>query len=188
MPKETKENLNQQSGLGNILISAYKYLRDQSILLGTYKNPIFNTRKARIPNEPHVEKLFLAGITLSNQPIFSYKNISGNKEIRLMTFNVAVQSNKPVSFDIYKNVILTNPTWNPFDESEIIEKDTSATAFSGGKLVGGVDIPQTGGQYISLGDAPVIFTCMPNDIITIVLTVDQSSDVTLRLRLEEIDV
>lgn len=187
MPKETIEQVNQKTGMGNILISAYKYLKDKGILVGSgLSNPLITQKKARIPTSTHMEKLALNSAFFNNTPMFSYKNISTDKEIRVMTFNVAVKSIKPVSFDIYKNATLTGAVWSAFNSSTIIQKDTSATAYTGGKLVGGVDVPETGGVYITLGDEPVIFSCMPGDIITFAPTTDLASDIYFRIRLEEI--
>lgn len=73
-----------------------------------------------------------------------------------------------------------------FDGSTTIQKDISATSYSGGLLVGGVDVPETGGVYISQEDKPLFFTCLPNETITIVLTAENSSDIRMRIRLEEI--
>lgn len=184
MARETLEQVNQKTGFGNILISAYKYLRDQNFLLGTYKNPTIVERKQRIAHT-HSTKLKLSSNPV-NKPIFSYKNNTTDTEVRIMTFNVAVKSNKPVSFDIYKNPTLTAASWVNFNTTDHILKDISATAYTGGELVGGVDVPEAGGVYISLGDLPVFFTCEPNEIISIVCTTDQSSDLFLRIRLEEI--
>lgn len=183
MARETIEQVNQKTGFGNILISAYKYLRDQGFLLGTKKSPMLVEQKARTPHT-HVAKVSI-NANLADKPIFSYKN-NTDKEVRLMTFNVAVKSNKPVSFDIYKNATLTGAVWEDFDDAGHIDKDTTATDYSGGTLIGGVDVPEAGGQYISLGNEPVIFTCYPDEIITVAVVTEQASDLFLRVRVEEI--
>ena len=185
MPKETITKVQEQSGLGNILIATYKYLRDNNILKGVFKNPLVVVRKTREAVQFY-DKLILPSTTGTNKPIFTYKNISTDKEIRLCTFNVAVKSTKPVSLDMYKNSNLTAASWIAFDGSANIQKDISATSYSGGLLVGGVDVPETGGVYISQEDKPLFFTCLPNETITIVLTAENSSDIRMRIRLEEI--
>jgi hypothetical protein len=183
MPRETIENVNQQTGMGNILISVYKYLRDRNILKGTFKNPLVVQQKARVP-ETYVAKVKKENSTLSNYPILSYKNTSTDKAIRIMTFSAAVKSNKPVEIDILKNPTLNTPTWIPYDGATEIEKDISSTSISGGTLVGGVDIPETSGTYESLGNQPVIFCCMPGETITLSVNTSGNSDVYIRVRLE----
>ena len=150
-----------------------------------FKNPLIVVRKTREAVQFY-DKLILPSTTGTNKPIFTYKNISTDKEIRLCTFNVAVKSTKPVSLDMYKNSNLTAASWIAFDGSTTIQKDISATSYSGGLLVGGVDVPETGGVYISQEDKPLFFTCLPNETITIVLTAENSSDIRMRIRLEEI--
>ncbi len=172
MPKETIAKVQEQSGLGNILITTYKYLRDNNILKGVFKNPLIVVRKTREAVQFY-DKLILPSTTGTNKPIFTY-------------FNVAVKSTKPVSLDMYKNSNLTTASWIAFDGSTTIQKDISATSYSGGLLVGGVDVPETGGVYISQEDKPLFFTCLPNETITIVLTAENSSDIRMRIRLEEI--
>ena len=190
MPKETKENLQQQTGLGNILASTYKYLKDNNILLGTWRNPIFNTRKARVPIAYYDKHSILGASNLAtSKPFFSFKNNNTNKLIRLMTFNATVKANKIVEWDIRKNATLTGASWVGFDSATNIQKDISATAFTGGLLIGGLDMPSTGGEYISIGDEPVIFECLPGELITITAKADaNTTDLYLRLRLEEIDI
>ena len=125
MPKETITKVQEQSGLGNILIATYKYLRDNNILKGVFKNPLIVVRKTREAIQFY-DKLILPSTTGTNKPIFTYKNISTDKEIRLCTFNVAVKSTKPVSLDMYKNSNLTAASWIAFDGSTTIQKDISA--------------------------------------------------------------
>jgi hypothetical protein len=106
-----------------------------------------------------------------------------------MTFNATVKANKIVEWDIRKNATLTGPSWVGFDGATNIQKDISATAFSGGVLIGGVDIQSTDGIYVSIGDEPVIFECLPGESITITARADaNSTDLYLRLRIEEIDM
>lgn len=190
MPKETKENVNQQTGLGNILQSVYKYLKDNNILLGTWKNPIVNTRKARVPVSYYDKYSILAATAFAtSKPFFSFKNNNTNKRIRLMTFVPTVKANKIVEWDIRKNVTLTGASWVAFDSSANIQKDISATAFTGGLIIGGLDMPSTDGKYISIGDEPVIFECLPGETITITAKADaNATDLYLRLRIEEIDI
>lgn len=190
MPKETLENVKQQIGLGNIAISVYKYLKDNNILLGTWKNPIVNTRKARIPIAFYAKHSILgSSVFATSKPFFSFKNNNTEKAIRLMTFIPTVKANKIVEWDIYKNATLTSPSWVLFDGATNIQKDISATAFSGGTLIGGLDMPSTDGKYISIGDEPVIFECLPGEIITITAKADSSAtDLYLRIRIEEIDI
>ena len=190
MPKETLENVNQQIGFGNIIQSVYKYLRDNNILLGTWRNPIFNTRKARVPIA-YYDKHSILGVSnlATSKPFFSFKNNNTNKVIRLMTFNATVKANKIVEWDIRKNATLTGPSWVGFDGATNIQKDISATAFSGGTLIGGVDIQSADSIYVSIGDEPVIFECLPGESITITARADgNSTDLYLRLRIEEIDI
>lgn len=190
MPKETIENVRQQIGLGNIIISVYKYLKDNNIILGTWRNPIFNTRKARLPIA-YYDKHSIAGTSnfTSAKPFISFKNNNTDKVIRLMTFNATVKANKIVEWDIRKNATLTGASWVGFDSATNIQKDITATSFSGGLLIGGIDMPSTGGEYISIGDEPVIFECLPGESITITAKADaNTTDLYLRLRIEEIDI
>lgn len=190
MPKETLENVNQQTGFGNIIQSVYKYLRDNNILLGTWRNPIFNTRKARLPIAYYDKHSILGASNLATpKPFFSFKNNNTNKVIRLMTFNATVKANKIVEWDIIKNAILTGASWVGFDGAISIQKDISSTGFTSGILIGGIDMPSTGGEYISIGDEPVIFECLPGESITITAKADaNTTDLYLRLRIEEIDI
>lgn len=190
MPKETLENVRQQTGLGNIIISIYKYLKDNNIILGTWKNPIFNTRKARMPIAYYAKHSVLGSSGFAtSKPFFSFKNNHTEKVVRLMTFVPTVKANKIVEWDIYKNATLTNASWVAFDGATNIEKDISATAFSGGMLIGGLDMPSTDGKYISIGDEPIIFECLPSETITITAKADSSAtDLYLRIRIEEIDM
>ena len=190
MPKETLEEVNTKTGLGNILQSVYKYLRDNNILMGTWRNPIFNTRKARLP-AAYYDKHSIIGASnfATAKPFMSFKNNNTDKLIRLMTFNATVKANKIVEWDIKKNAILTGASWVGFDGASNIQKDISATAFSGGILIGGVDMPSTEGIYVSIGDEPVIFECLPGESITITARADaNSTDLYLRLRIEEINI
>lgn len=190
MPKETLENVNQQVGIGNIIQSVYKFLKDNNILLGTWKNPIVNTRRARMPVVFYAKHSVLgsSGFTTS-KPFFSFKNNHTEKVVRLMTFVPTVKANKIVEWDIYKNATLTSASWIAFNGSINIEKDISATAFTGGTLIGGLDMPSTDGKYISIGDEPVIFECLPGETITIAAKADSSAtDLYLRIRIEEINI
>lgn len=190
MPKQTLEDTKQQSGLANIIISVYKYLKDNSMLLGTWRNPIINTRKARIP-VVYYDKHSIVGASgfATAKPFISFKNNNTDKAIRLMTFNATVKANKIVEWDIRKNATLTGPSWVGFDGASNIQKDISATAFYGGLLIGGLDIQSTDGVYISIGDEPVIFECLPSESITITAKADaNTTDLYLRLRIEEIDI
>jgi len=190
MPKETLEEVNNKTGLGNILQSVYKYLRDNNILLGTWKNPIFNTRKARIPIVFYAKHNILGSSGFATtKPFFSFKNNHADKSIRLMTFVPTVKANKIVEWDIYKNPTLTGASWVAFNGAADIQKDTTATALSGGTLIGGLDMPSTDGKYISIGDEPVIFECLPGETITIAAKADSSAtDLYLRIRIEEVDI
>lgn len=190
MPKETLENVNLQKGTGNIIQSVYKYLRDNNILLGTWKNPIFNTRKARQP-VAYYDKHSITGVSglATAKPFLSFKNNNTDKVIRLMTFNATAKANKIVEWDIRKNATLTSPSWVSFDGATNIQKDISATAFSGGLLIGGVDIQSADSIYVAIGDEPVIFECLPEESITITVKADSNStDLYLRLRIEEVDI
>lgn len=190
MPKETLENVNQQSGMANIIQSVYKYLKDNNILLGTWRNPIFNTRKARMPIVFYSKHNILGSSGFgTTKPFFSFKNNHTDKSVRLMTFVPTVKANKIVEWDIYKNPTLTGASWEAFNGSINIQKDVSATALSGGTLIGGLDMPLTDGKYISVGDEPVIFECLPGEIITIAAKADSTStDLYLRIRIEQIDL
>lgn len=190
MPKQTLEDTKQQSGLANIIISVYKYLKDNNILLGTWKNPIVNTRRARMPIVFYAKHSVLSSSGFAtSKPFFSFKNNHTEKVVRLMTFVPTVKANKIVEWDIYKNATLTSASWVAFDGATNIQKDTSATAFSGGTLIGGLDMPSTDGKYISIGDEPVIFECLPGETITITAKADSSAtDLYLRIRIEEINI
>ena len=184
MAKETIDQVNTTTGMGAILISVYKYLKDNKILSGSSKTPLIVQQKARVP-DTHFERVVL-NANLINKPVLSYQNTSTTKEVRLMTFNAAVESNKPVLVDIYKNPTLTDEVWVDFNSSLTTKKDISATSFTGGTLVGGVPLSKSGSFYENYGNLPVLFTCNPNDIITFVVTTDQTSDIDISIRIEEI--
>lgn len=190
MSKTTQEEVQQSVGMGNILISTYKYLRDNNILKGVLKNPIFATMKPRVPKVFYDKRIVLGATDYGTEkPFFSYKNNNAKKEVRIMTFIPTVEASKIVEWDIYKNPTLTNPSWQQFGLSDNIEKDISATAFTGGELIGGLDMPRTDGKYLEIGDSPVIFTCLPGEIITITAKADSNNtDLYLRIRLEEIEI
>lgn len=138
MPKTTIEVVKQKTGMGEILISVYKYLRDNNILKGVFKNPIFATLKSRVPVVYYDKRSVLSASQYSTEiPFFSYKNNNEKKEVRIMTFIPTVEASKIVEWNIYRNATLTNESWVTFGEANNIEKDISATAFSGGTLVGG---------------------------------------------------
>ena len=75
MPKETITKVQEQSGLGNILIATYKYLRDNNILKGVFKNPLIVVRKTREAVQFY-DKLILPSTTGTNKPIFTYKHLN----------------------------------------------------------------------------------------------------------------
>ncbi len=190
MPKETKENLQQQTGMGNILTSVYKYLKDNNIMLGTWKNPIVSVKKARVPVFYYDKRNIIGATNLNTSvPFFSYKNNNTSKTVRLLTFNTSVKANKAVEWDIYKNATLTGVSWEAFASAQNIQKDISATAYSGGVLVGGIDIMSVDRIYLPLGDDPVIFECLPGETLTFTVKADaNTADIYLRLRIEEIDL
>jgi DNA polymerase-3 subunit alpha len=116
MAKETLENVNQQKGFGNIIQSVYKYLKDNNILLGTWKNPIFNTRKARLPTAYYDKHSVVGASGLATaKPFISFKNNNTNKVIRLMTFNATV---KNLGVDISDAIIAERKSAGPFTSFE----------------------------------------------------------------------
>lgn len=190
MPKETLESVETETGLGKIIISVYKYLRDSNNLLGLLKRPIYSIRK---PREP-VCRFTKRAVESTSQytgtrPFFSYKNNFTDKEVRILTFNPAVKANKIVDWSIFKNVTLVGASWVNFGNDSNVQKDISATSFSGGTEIGGLYITATGADYLSIGDSPVIFSCLPGETITIVPITDaNASDLYLKIRIEEIDI
>lgn len=190
MAKETLEDVQQKTGMGNILISVYKYLRDNKDLLGAWKRPIFATQKPRVPIVRFANREVLSTNAYDGTvPFFSYKNNFTNKEVRILTFNPATKATKIVNWKILKNVTLVGESWINYGADSNVQKDVSAASFSGGEEIGGLYIISEGAPYLAIGDSPVIFTCLPGESITIVPKTDvNNTDLYLNIRIEEIDI
>lgn len=191
MPKTTISDVEEATGMGNILITVYKYLRDTAALLGTFKNPLNIMVKQRTPNA-FFTKLQTANATFSNTPIISYKNISSSKETDILTLDLVVDSNKAVVFDIIKNGTLTAASFalatNENGSATYTQIDTSATAIASGTLVGSKAIPTSDGQYLDLGQLQKFWRCEAGDTITLTATSDGNATLYIALRVNEGDL
>lgn len=186
MPKETLEQVRKQSGMGNILISAYRYLRDNGIALGTQKTPSVVSLKVKEP-DAYFHRIISENTNFTNTPVFAYRCVSEGVEARIMTVSAAVKSNKPVVMSIYKNPTFT-AIWDSFDTSQDIEKATQITNVNGGRLVGGLNIPETGGEYVEVSENRPLFPCRNGDIILFTVDSDSNSDFYMNVRVEAVKV
>lgn len=185
MIKTTLEFLKLQQGIGNIIQTAYKYLKDNGFLLGDIKSPIYSIN---IPTliDAHIEKVSKATATYTNTPILTYKNNSIDKEVRLLTIDFNAQSNKFIAFDVVKNATLVGAVYRTFDSATHTQIDTTATIATGGILVGGKGVAGTNTERIDLIGKPVLFTCLPGEKITITATSEGNASALIYIRIEEI--
>jgi hypothetical protein len=65
--------------------------------------------------------------------------------------SAGVEHNKTVTLNIYRNSTLTSASFSSIDaNTSVLEKDTAATAFSGGTLLLSLPLGRTGNTVINL--------------------------------------
>lgn len=111
--------------------------------------------------------------TASEVPVLSVRNklIYQSRFNRIMVktllMSAGVEHNKTVTLNVYKNATLTSAAFADVDaNTSVLEKDTTATAFSGGTLLLSLPLGRTGNTVVNLDrdDAGLL---APGEIFTI---------------------
>lgn len=117
------------------------------------------------------QKSVLAGvltpvITLKNKTTFN--SAPNNYKIEYATVSLATDGTKPVYWNVITNAALTGAVFVDQDTANsIAQYDVSATAISGGNLVGGVVMNKSESTRINLLDGDVTIQINPGETITL---------------------
>ena len=73
-------------------------------------------------------------------------------ELKILLIQAAVDHSKPVEIAFYANVALTGASFVSAGANSIVETDTTATAFTGGKFLFSMALGQKGNELLKLSD------------------------------------
>ena len=105
-------------------------------------------------------------ITLRNKP--TYSGLPNHIRTRYATVSLSVDGTKSTSWQVLKNPSLTGAVYVDKDaNNSVCQYDVSATAVTGGSLVGGVVMGKTDTTRINLFDGDAIIAVLPNETVTL---------------------
>lgn len=104
-------------------------------------------------------------------PLISIRLASGRFDslVRLKFLDIVMSSNDILTWYVYNNPTLTNPSWGSHANSTIVEVDTSATALSGGNIIFSGYLTQKATIQVPTSDIDFSIgrTNLASDIITL---------------------
>ncbi|MFT6765180.1 MAG: hypothetical protein ACJAZS_000047 [Alteromonas naphthalenivorans] len=105
---------------------------------------------------------------LSIRNSFLYNSKINKDPVKLNFISMSVDHTKPITLGFYANSNLVGASFADIEtNTSLVQKDTSATGFSGGTLLFKLALGKTGNEYISLVNDPASGILQPGDDITI---------------------
>lgn len=120
-------------------------------------------------------------ISIRNKTTF--QSLINHVRSRYGTVALSTEGNQPVEWYVYKNATLTGAVWADADtNNSTSELDTSATAMSGGEIVGGTVMSKSDKVRINLFENDAVIDCLPGEWLTLACQSSQTSAVIVFLR------
>lgn len=102
-----------------------------------------------------------------------FNSLRNRSVVKINVISVSVEHTKPCSINFYANPTLTDASWtNVASGVSTLQQDTSATAFSGGTFLFGINLNKVGSDLLDLSLDPqaavfgpgnvILATCAPN--------------------------
>lgn len=118
------------------------------------------------------EEGIVLGATAVETPIMSlriakvFKNAINRGEVKVLLAGASVEHSKPVAIKFYKNATLTDASFSSIGTNSMVQKDSSATAFSGGTFLFAIQLGKTGNAILNTESDPFALRLSPADVLT----------------------
>ncbi len=104
-------------------------------------------------------------LTIRNKTV--YQSVFNRTEVKILFIAMSVEHSKPMTVNFYENSTLVGASFSDIDtNTSIVQKDTSATAFSGGTLLFSIDLGKEDSEIIDLSSDKHAGILLPGNHIT----------------------